>query len=98
MENNKVLKKLLSSASQLCKQTLAADIKHNEAKIAVLQGEKCKELIKNATKGFSTDGNFNQNTVWKMKKNCFLKSQMPHSQYTTVMTIWSLALEIYYLS
>ena len=84
MENNKVLKKLLSSASQLCKQTLAADIKHNEAKIAVLQGEKCKELIKNATKGFSTDGNFNQNTVWKMKKKLFPKiSDAPFAVYNS---------------
>ena len=84
MENNKILKKLLPSAAQLCKQTLIADIKHNEAKIAVLQGDKCKELIKDATKDFHTDGTFNQNAVWKVKKRLFPKiSDAPFAIYNS---------------
>ena len=74
METNKVLKKWTSTAAQICRPTLQAEIKHNEAKIAVMQGEKCKNLIKDATADIYTDGNFNQNAAWKLKKKLFPKS------------------------
>ena len=45
MLENKSLKSLLSSASDMCKPTLNSDIKYNEQKIAALQGKKCLKLI-----------------------------------------------------
>ena len=74
METNKILKKLSLSAAEICKPTLHAEIKHNEAKIAVMQGNKCKELIANETKDIYTDGCFRQNVAWKLKKKLFPKS------------------------
>ena len=42
MEKNKTLKKLLSSSSEMCRPALTAEIKNNESKIAVLQGENAR--------------------------------------------------------
>ena len=73
MEENKVLKKLLSTASIICKPTLRADIKHNEQRIATIQGEKCRQAITETTKDLSVDNVFNQNAAWKLKKKLFPK-------------------------
>ena len=82
MEKNKTLRKLLSSSSKMCRPALIAEIKNNESKIAVLQGEKCKNVIANATNDLCPDGNFNQNAAWKIKKKLFPKySDSPFAVY-----------------
>ena len=82
MEENKVLKKLLSIADMICKPALRADIKHNEQRIAAIQGEKCRQAITETTKALSDDNVFNQNAAWKLKKKLFPKcSDAPFAVY-----------------
>ena len=74
METNKILKKLALTAAQICRPILKAEVRHNEAKIAVIQGKKCQDLIKDVTADIYTEGKFNQNAAWKLKKKLFPKS------------------------
>ena len=82
MEDNKILRHLLSSASGMCKPSIIGDIKHNEKKIAVMQGNKCMGIISAANKDLTPNGTFNQNAAWKLKKKLFPKcSDAPFAVY-----------------
>lgn len=73
MEENKTLRQVLVSASQICKRAILGDIRHNELKIASIQGNKCLNAIREASKDLTPDGTFDYNAVWKLKKKLFPK-------------------------
>ncbi len=84
MADNKILKELLASASEMCKGGIEQEIASNESKLAQLLGQKCKETINESVSKLSTDGTFNANAAWKMKKKLYPKcSEEPFAVFNT---------------
>ena len=84
LEQNKVLKQLLGTAVTFCKPTIMSDIENNERNISILQGNKCRDIITEATKELSINGVFNHNAAWKLKKKLFPKyADAPYAVYNS---------------
>ena len=58
----------------MCRRTLESDIRHNEQKIATIQGRKCKRIIEEDVKPLNMEGIFSPNEAWKLKKKLYPKS------------------------
>ena len=73
----KHLKELLPLASEMCQQVLQYEINSCEKLIAELQGEKCKNVIKEETRKMVSNESFDPHRAWKIKKKLFPKCSDP---------------------
>ena len=68
----KQIKVLYASCHEMQKSSLKTELRYEEQKVAVLQGNKCKKIIMEDMKHLmTTDGNFSFNDAWKLKKKLF---------------------------
>ena len=82
LDENTVLRRLHAECNEMCKPVIKKDIEQNEQKIAILQGNRCKEVISEEMSQFNSNGFFNQNAVWKVKKKIFPKyAEAPFAVY-----------------
>ena len=65
------MKELLSEATDMNKAALQVEIKAQENKVALLQGERTFEVVNNNIHLLQDDNSFSFNNAWKLKKKMF---------------------------
>ena len=78
----KTLKEKLQKTSEMIKPVMVEEIERMEKKVAYLQGNRMKDVLDKNKQLLQTDGTFNLNEAWKLKKKVFpLSSEAPFAVF-----------------
>ena len=80
----KQIKELYATCHEMNKSTLKIELRYEEQKVALLQGNKCKKIINENMSHLLKDGSFSFNDAWKLKKKMFpMCRDAPFAVYDT---------------